>query len=172
LSDEFNISVLTPDGVEIELPFQVFKQLKKLHLHERDRITGKRRIKKQAFEAAIIWDCFAHPRQKSSGFGANADWRAVYRAECRNPRYVIENGRPPVRSSSKLRRRVPFLSLLPSLVLSIGNTPFGSLLEPQLWSVTPFPQYFLLTIWSLAQSSPQRKHDHAENSQRCHASPS
>ncbi len=48
LSDEFDIRVLTPNGIEIELPFQVFKQLKKLHLLERDRITGKRRIKKQA----------------------------------------------------------------------------------------------------------------------------
>jgi len=52
LSEEPNISVLTPDGVEIELPFQIFKQLKKLHLLERDRITGKRRIKKQAMEGA------------------------------------------------------------------------------------------------------------------------
>jgi ATP-dependent helicase IRC3 len=52
LFDEF-MSVLTPEGVEIELPFQVFKQLKKLHLFERDRITGKRRIKKQALEGHL-----------------------------------------------------------------------------------------------------------------------
>ncbi len=72
LSDEFDISILTPEGVEIELPFQVFKQLKKLHLLERHRITGKRRIKKQALEGAIAGDCFAH-------LCAIADWRAVYR---------------------------------------------------------------------------------------------
>jgi hypothetical protein len=98
LSDEFNINVLTPDGVEIELPFQVFKQLKKLHLLERDRITGKRKIKKQAMEGAADGDCFAH-------LCAIADWRAVYREERRNPGYVIENGRLPVRSSSEPRRR-------------------------------------------------------------------
>jgi hypothetical protein len=92
LSDEFNISVLTADGVEIELPFQVFKQLKKLHLLERDRITGKRRIKKQAMEGAADGDCFAH-------LCAIADWRTVYREERRNPGYVIENGRLPTRSS-------------------------------------------------------------------------
>jgi len=97
LSDEFDIRVLTPDGTEIELPFQVFKQLKKLHLLERDRITGKRRIKKQALEGMNAGDCLAH-------LCAIADWRAVYREERRNPGYVIENGRPPVRSTSRLRR--------------------------------------------------------------------
>jgi hypothetical protein len=91
LSDGF-ISVLTPGGVEIELPFQVFKQLKKLHLFERDRITGKRRVKKQALKGATDGDCFAH-------LCAVADWRTVYREERRNPGYVIENGRFPVRSS-------------------------------------------------------------------------
>jgi hypothetical protein len=105
LSDEFDGRVLNPNGVEIELPFQVFKQLKKLHLLERDRITGKRRIKKQALEVAVVQHCFAHPGPKSDGLSANADWRTVYREERRNPGYVIENGRPPVRSSSKLRRR-------------------------------------------------------------------
>jgi hypothetical protein len=98
LFDQFDIRVLTPNGVEIELPFQVFKQLKKLHLLERDRITGKRKIKKQALEGAIEGDCFAH-------LSAIADWRAVYREERRSPGYVIENGRLPVRSSNKLRRR-------------------------------------------------------------------
>ena len=98
MSDEFDGRVLTPDGIEIDLPFQVFKQLKKLHLLERDRITGKRRIKKQALEGAIVEDCLAHLR-------AFADWRAVYREERRNPGYVIENGRPPVKRSSKLQRR-------------------------------------------------------------------
>jgi hypothetical protein len=97
LFDEF-MSVLTPDGVEIELPFQVFNQLKKLHLLERDRITGKRRIKKQALEGATDGDCFAH-------LCAIADWRTVYREERRNPGYVIENGRLPVQSSSEPRRR-------------------------------------------------------------------
>jgi hypothetical protein len=98
LSDEFDIRVLTPNGAEIELPFQVFKQLKKLHLLERDHITGKRRIKKQALKGATDGDCFAH-------LCAIADWREVYREERRNPGYVIENGRPPVKLRSKLRQR-------------------------------------------------------------------
>ncbi len=98
MSDEFDGRVLNPNGIEIELPFQVFKQLKKLHLLERDRITGKRRIKKQALEGVNAGDCLAH-------LYAIADWCAVYREERRNPGYVIENGRLPVRSSSELRRR-------------------------------------------------------------------
>jgi hypothetical protein len=44
LSDDFDGKVLNPSGVEIDLPFWVFKQLKKLHLLERDSETGKRRI--------------------------------------------------------------------------------------------------------------------------------
>ncbi len=96
MSDEFDGRVLNPNGIEIELPFQVFKRLKNLHLLERDRTTGKQRIKKQALEAGIIEDCLAHLR-------ARADWRAVYREERRNPGYVIENGRPPVRFSKLWR---------------------------------------------------------------------
>ncbi len=84
----FDIRVLTPDGVEIDLPFQVFKQLKKLHLLERDRITGKRKIKKRALQGVPAGGCFAH-------LCALADWRTVYREERRNPGYVIENGRMP-----------------------------------------------------------------------------
>jgi hypothetical protein len=90
LSDEFDIRVLTPNDDEIDLPFQVFKQLKKLHLLERDRITGKRKIKKQALDGAPAGDCYSH-------LCAIADWRTVYREERRNPGYVIENGRLPVR---------------------------------------------------------------------------
>ena len=103
--DEFDGRVLNPNGVEIDLPFWIFKRLKKLHLLERDRETGKRRIKKQALEAAIVRDCCTHPERKGDGLGPNADWRKVYREERKNPGYVIENGRPPGRLSSKLRRR-------------------------------------------------------------------
>ena len=37
MSDEFDGRVLSPNGAEIDLPYQVFKRLKKLHLLERDR---------------------------------------------------------------------------------------------------------------------------------------
>jgi hypothetical protein len=84
LSDEFDIRVLTPDGVEIDLPFRVFKRLKKLHLLERDCETGKRRIKEQAFEAMAVWDGSRSGR-KGDGLGANANWREVYREECWRP---------------------------------------------------------------------------------------
>jgi hypothetical protein len=49
LSEDFDGTVLNPYGVEIDLPFWVFKQLKKLHLLERDRETGKRRICERVF---------------------------------------------------------------------------------------------------------------------------
>ena len=45
MSDEFDGRVLNPKGVLIDLPFWVFKRLKKLNLLERDRETGRRRIK-------------------------------------------------------------------------------------------------------------------------------
>jgi hypothetical protein len=79
------------------ISFRVFKQLKKLHLLKRDRITGKRRIKKKALQGAPAADCFAH-------LCALADWRTVYWEERRNPGYVIDNGRVPARSGSKLRQ--------------------------------------------------------------------
>ncbi|MBN2319730.1 MAG: hypothetical protein JXR49_11660 [Acidobacteria bacterium] len=105
MPDEFDGRVLDPNGVEIDLPYRVFKRLKKLHLLERDRITGKRRIRKQAFEALTAGDLFSHPQGRNDGPSLNSDWRAVYRQECRNPGYVIENGRPPARSGGRLRRR-------------------------------------------------------------------
>ncbi len=46
LSDDFDGKVINPHGVEIDLPFWVFKRLKKLHLLERDGRTGKRRIRR------------------------------------------------------------------------------------------------------------------------------
>jgi hypothetical protein len=39
LSHDFDGKVLNPNGIEIDLPFWVFKRLKKLHLLERDRKT-------------------------------------------------------------------------------------------------------------------------------------
>ncbi|MBN2319734.1 MAG: hypothetical protein JXR49_11680, partial [Acidobacteria bacterium] len=42
LPDEFDGRVLDPNGVEIDLPFRVFKRLKRMHLLERDRKTGMR----------------------------------------------------------------------------------------------------------------------------------
>jgi len=55
LSDDFDGKVLNPNGVEIDLPFWVFKRLKKLHLLERDRKTGKRRICASVFGLMELW---------------------------------------------------------------------------------------------------------------------
>ena len=56
LSYDFDGKVLNPYGVEIDLPFWVFKRLKKLHLLERDHETGKRRICERVFELMDLWD--------------------------------------------------------------------------------------------------------------------
>jgi hypothetical protein len=56
LSDDFDGKVLNPNGVEIDLPYWVFKRLKKLHLLERDRETGKRRIQERIFGLMALWD--------------------------------------------------------------------------------------------------------------------
>jgi hypothetical protein len=56
LSDDFDGKVLNPHGVEIDLPFWVFKRLKKLHLLERDRETGLRRILPSVFGLMDLWD--------------------------------------------------------------------------------------------------------------------
>jgi hypothetical protein len=56
LSEDFDGTVLNPYGVEIDLPFWVFKQLKKLHLLERDRETGKRMICERVFGLMDLWD--------------------------------------------------------------------------------------------------------------------
>jgi hypothetical protein len=56
VSDDFDGKVLNPNGVEIDLPFWVFKRLKRLHLLERDRETGKRRIQARVFGLMALWD--------------------------------------------------------------------------------------------------------------------
>jgi hypothetical protein len=56
LPDEFDGRVLNPNGVEIDLPYWVFKRLKKLHLLERDRKTGKRRIQARISGLMELWD--------------------------------------------------------------------------------------------------------------------
>ncbi len=53
---EFDGRVLNPSGVEIDLPFWAFKRLKKLHLLERDRKTGKHRICARVFGLMEIWE--------------------------------------------------------------------------------------------------------------------
>ena len=50
LEKQFELRVLNPFGVEIGLPFWVFKRLKKLHLLTRDPETGKRKICARVFE--------------------------------------------------------------------------------------------------------------------------
>ncbi len=56
LSDGFDGKVLNPCDVEIDLPFWVFKRLKKLHLLERDPATGRRRIQTHVFGLMDLWD--------------------------------------------------------------------------------------------------------------------
>jgi hypothetical protein len=52
----FRRKVLNPYGVEIDLPFWVFKRPKKLQLLERDRESGKRRISERVFGLMDLWD--------------------------------------------------------------------------------------------------------------------
>jgi hypothetical protein len=56
LTKEFDMRVLNPSGVEIALPFWVFKRLKKLHLLERDLETGRRRICARVFGLMEMWE--------------------------------------------------------------------------------------------------------------------
>ena len=56
MSFEFEGKVLNPFGVDIDLPFWFFERLKKLHLLERDRPTGKMRIRAQVFGLMDLWD--------------------------------------------------------------------------------------------------------------------
>ena len=54
--EEFDGRVLNPFGVEIDLPFWAFRRLKKLHLLERDRETGRRRICADVCGLMEIWE--------------------------------------------------------------------------------------------------------------------
>jgi hypothetical protein len=56
MGEEYDVRVLNPLGVEIHLPLWVFKRLKKLHLLERDKNTGKRRICARVFGLIEIWE--------------------------------------------------------------------------------------------------------------------
>jgi len=56
LSYDFDGKVLNPYGVEIDLPFWVFKRLKKLHLLEREHESGKRRISPRILGLMDLWD--------------------------------------------------------------------------------------------------------------------
>ena len=53
---DFDGRVLNPSGVEVDIPLWVFKRLKKLHLLERDRETGKRKICAHVFDLMEIWE--------------------------------------------------------------------------------------------------------------------
>jgi hypothetical protein len=55
VSHDFDGKVLNPNGVEIDLPFWVFKRLKKLHLLKRDRETGLRKIEKCVYGMMDLW---------------------------------------------------------------------------------------------------------------------
>jgi hypothetical protein len=56
LSYEFEAKAPNPFGVDIDIPLWVFKQLKKLHLLERDRPTGKFHIQARMFGMMLLWD--------------------------------------------------------------------------------------------------------------------
>ena len=56
MCEQFDGRVLNPSGVEIHLPFWAFRRLKKLHLLERDRETGKRRICARVYGLMEIWE--------------------------------------------------------------------------------------------------------------------
>ena len=56
MSYDFDGMVLNPYGVEIDLPFWVFKRLKKLHLLERDPAGGMRRIQARVFGLMDLWE--------------------------------------------------------------------------------------------------------------------
>jgi len=56
LAEEFDGWALNLMGVLIELPFWVFRRLKKLKLLERDRETGMRRIRSEVFGLMDLWD--------------------------------------------------------------------------------------------------------------------
>jgi hypothetical protein len=60
---------LNPFSVEIDLPFGVFKQLKKLHLLERDRETDKRRICERVF--GLIKLLYRHDFRPDRKLGAS-----------------------------------------------------------------------------------------------------
>jgi hypothetical protein len=53
---EVYVFVLNPLGAKIDLPFWVFKRLKKLHLLERDRETGRWRICARVFGLMETWE--------------------------------------------------------------------------------------------------------------------
>lgn len=54
--EEFYARVLNPSGVEIRIPYWVFKRLQKLHLLERDKETGRRKICAAVLGLMEIWD--------------------------------------------------------------------------------------------------------------------
>jgi hypothetical protein len=56
LLDEFDGKILNPSGVEIDLPFCVFKRLKKARLLQRDSSTRIWRIQERWFGLMDLWD--------------------------------------------------------------------------------------------------------------------
>ena len=53
---DFDGKVLNPFGIEIDLPHWVFVRLKKPHLLERNRPTGKMGLRARIFELMDLWD--------------------------------------------------------------------------------------------------------------------
>ena len=78
--------LLNPSGVEIDLPFWVFKRLKKLHLLERDRKTGQRRICARVFGLMEIWEGPEfRPDRALESLLSNGQPAPSKNKDCRNP---------------------------------------------------------------------------------------
>ncbi len=107
LSDEFDGKILNPHDVEIDLPFWVFKRLKKLHLLERDPSTGMRRIQVRVFGLMDVGDGpdfrpdrrfrtfdpgYQRARSKDSGYAS-----AFIKASSRDSSQFLVNRRSPLR---------------------------------------------------------------------------
>jgi hypothetical protein len=56
LSEFFDGRIINPNGIEIALPFWVFKRLKRMRLLERDHETGTRRISGRIFGLMALWE--------------------------------------------------------------------------------------------------------------------
>jgi len=98
LSDDFDGKILNPDGVEIDLPFWVFKRLKKLHLLDRDPGTGMRRIQARIFGLMDLWD--------GPDFRPDRRYRAFDSATSGPaPRTAVMRARSSRRSARLLRAR-------------------------------------------------------------------
>ena len=137
LSDEFDGKILNPSGVEIDLPFWVFRRLKKLNLLERDRMSGRRRIRAHVFGLIALREGpdFRHDRRvraSDTGFQRACSLTAAGRARSsRRSGANAQRGRipqvaihPPCASPNMPKQPGPFI-LTPVRAGSLARTGFG-----------------------------------------------